>query len=119
MFCKKCGKELSEDTNYCPYCGQEVEKESEDIKDTVKKVTFKDGIIALFNKIFLFSGRSGQAEFNYGLLFLMLVSMFFSHLEIRQIFREDSIRPSLFKLTKVDSVFNILTGLAVAVISIS
>lgn len=49
----------------------------------------------------------------------MLVSMFFSHLEIRQIFREDSIRPSLFKLTKVDSVFNILTGLAVAVISIS
>jgi hypothetical protein len=49
----------------------------------------------------------------------MFVSMFFSHLEIRQIFREDSIRPSLFKWTKVDSVFNVLTGLAVAVISIS
>jgi hypothetical protein len=48
----------------------------------------------------------------------MLVSMILSHLEIRQIFREDSIRPSLFKLTKVDSVFNVLTGLAVAVISI-
>ena len=49
----------------------------------------------------------------------MLVSMYFSHMEIRQIFREDSIRPSLFKLTKVDSVLNVLTGLAVAVISIS
>lgn len=49
----------------------------------------------------------------------MFVSMFFSYLEIRQIFREDSIRPSLFKWTKVDSVFNVLTGLAVAVISIS
>ena len=48
----------------------------------------------------------------------MFVSMFFSHLEIRQIFREDSIRPSLFKWTKVDSVLNVLTGLAVAVISI-
>ena len=48
----------------------------------------------------------------------MLVSMYFSHMEIRQIFREDSIRPSLFKLTKVDSVLNVLTGLAVAVISI-
>lgn len=49
----------------------------------------------------------------------MFVSMFFSHLEIRQIFKEDSIRPSLFKWTKVDSVLNVLTGLAVAVISIS
>ena len=48
----------------------------------------------------------------------MIVSMILSHLEIRQIFREDSIRLSLFKLTKVDSVFNVLTGLAVAVISI-
>ena len=49
----------------------------------------------------------------------MIVSMYFSHLEIGQIFREDAIRPSLFKATKVDSVLNVLTGLAIAVIAIS
>ena len=37
------------------------------------KVTFKDGIKALFDKIFLFKGKSSRSEFNYGLLFLFLV----------------------------------------------
>ena len=49
----------------------------------------------------------------------MAVSIVLSHFEIAQIFREDAIRPSLFKATKVDSVLNVLTGLAVAVIAIS
>ena len=49
----------------------------------------------------------------------MALSMFFSNLEIGQIFREDTIRRSLFKVTKVDSVLNVLTGLGVAIISVA
>ena len=25
LFCKKCGKELPDDSTYCSYCGQKVE----------------------------------------------------------------------------------------------
>ena len=63
---------------------------------------------------------SGLAYWVVALVTLkMIVSMYFSHLEIRQIFREELIRPSLYRVTKVDSVFNVLTGLAVAVITVS
>ena len=49
----------------------------------------------------------------------MILSMYFSHLEICQIFRENQIRPSLYRATKVDSVLNVLTGLGIALIAIS
>ena len=49
----------------------------------------------------------------------MAVSILLSHLEISQIFREDAIRPSFFKLTKVDAAVNVLVGLGVAVIAVS
>jgi hypothetical protein len=49
----------------------------------------------------------------------MAVSILLSHLEISQIFREDAIRPSFFKLTKVDAAVNVLMGLGVAVIAVS
>ena len=29
MFCAKCGKEISEETKFCPYCGAEVKKNAE------------------------------------------------------------------------------------------
>ena len=29
MFCAKCGKEISEETTFCPYCGTEVKKNAE------------------------------------------------------------------------------------------
>ena len=54
-----------------------------------------------------------------GVLAKMAVSMLLSHFEISQIFREDSIRPKFFKLTKVDAAVNILVGLGVAVIAVS
>lgn len=63
---------------------------------------------------------SGVAYWVVGVVALkMIVSMYCSHLEIGQIFKEESIRPSLYWVTKVDSVFNVLTGLAVALILIS
>ena len=54
-----------------------------------------------------------------GVLAKMAVSMLLSHFEISQIFREDSIRPKFFKLTKVDAAVNVLVGLGVAVIAVS
>ena len=82
MYCKKCGMKLSEGVKYCPKCGEVVYEEETVNIDYKKKTTFKDGIVALFNKIFLFEGRSGQAEFNYGLLFLMIVSTVLSSIAI-------------------------------------
>lgn len=63
---------------------------------------------------------SGIAYWVVAVVFVKLsVTMFLSHLEIVQIFKEDAIRPIFFKCTKVDAAVNVLLGLAVAVISVS
>ena len=72
MFCKKCGQEIPEGSKYCPFCGISLEE------NVNNKATFKDGIMALFNKLFIFDGKSSRSEFNYGLLFLMIISSIFS-----------------------------------------
>lgn len=75
MYCKKCGHKLHADDKFCPNCGSfvlDIEKKEESID---KKASFKDGIKALFSKIFLYSGRSSRSEFNFGLLFLFIISM--------------------------------------------
>ena len=54
-----------------------------------------------------------------GVLAKMAVSMLLSHFEISQIFKENSIRPKFFKITKVDAAVNVLMGLGVAVIAVS
>ena len=77
MFCRKCGKELPDDSKFCPYCGMSVNLENEEINYTpsYKKITFKEAVVALFNRFFVFKGTTGQREFNYGLLFMILISM--------------------------------------------
>lgn len=77
MFCRKCGKELPSDSKFCPYCGMIVNLENEEINHTpsYKKITFKEAIVALFNRMFVFKGKTGQREFNYGLLFMILITM--------------------------------------------
>ena len=77
MFCRKCGKELPDDSKFCPYCGMSVNLENEEINYTpsYKKITFKEAVVALFNRFFVFKGTTGQREFNYGLLFMILVTM--------------------------------------------
>lgn len=63
---------------------------------------------------------SGLAYWVVGLVFGKLaLTMVLSQFELVQIFKEDSIRPSFYKLTKVDAAVNVLLGLFVAVISIS
>ena len=71
MYCRKCGQEIPNDSKFCPVCG-------EYLGEGYKRVTFKDGTMALFNKLFVFEGKSSRSEFNYGLLFLMLASMVMS-----------------------------------------
>ena len=77
MFCRKCGKELPDDSKFCPYCGLIVNLGNEEINNTpsYKKITFKEAVVALFNRMFVFKGTTGQREFNYGLLFMILVTM--------------------------------------------
>ena len=70
VFCNRCGAEIPEGSNYCPKCGQMLGNGF----GYRKKTTFKDGIVALFNKLFLFEGKSSRSEFNYGYLFLIIIS---------------------------------------------
>lgn len=96
MYCRKCGNQIPNDSKFCIYCGEEVKTDETDNvnfepnvegeqyyqEQVVERVTFKSGIKALFNKLFVFEGRSGRAEFNYGLLFLFLLSMALSTLTL-------------------------------------
>ena len=72
MICKKCGQEIPEGSKYCPFCGVCI------VEEGISNSTFKDGMMALFNKLFIFEGKSSRSEFNYGLLFLMIISSIFS-----------------------------------------
>ena len=77
MYCRNCGKELQEGSKFCPYCGTAVEVEAEYHYSVPvsKKVSFKESIIALFNRFFVFEGTSSQREFNFGLLFLIIITI--------------------------------------------
>ena len=79
MYCTNCGHKNDENANFCQQCGAPLRKtENVDVKRVInrpKLVTFKDGIKALFEKIFLFKGLTSRAEFNYGLLFLMIIGV--------------------------------------------
>lgn len=75
MYCKNCGKEIPDNSVYCTYCGTLVGESA--IKGDVKpeeKITFKDAIKALFTRFFVFEGKTGQREFNFGFLFLIIIS---------------------------------------------
>ena len=85
MQCPKCGKELFDDAKYCPFCGTKLEIIE---NETKKTATFKEGIVALFSKFFLFNGRSSRSEFNYGFLFLVILSTISSMFFVSQEFLE-------------------------------
>lgn len=70
MNCKNCGNEINNGDKFCTYCGHPVNNEPEK-----KGATFSDGIKAVFGKTFVFSGKSSRSEFNFGLLFIYLISI--------------------------------------------
>ncbi len=74
MFCRKCGKEIPNDASFCPFCGETVNFNGtySEVK-AEKKITFKEAVAIIFNRIFVFNGRTGQREFNYGFLFLIII----------------------------------------------
>lgn len=99
MYCRKCGNEIPEGSNYCPNCGEPINNLNE--TRSSNKATFKEGIIALFNKLFLFEGRSSRSEFNYGFLFLVIISsvlsMFSVFPEISDILLQAELNPELIE----------------------
>ena len=105
MYCRKCGNEIPDGSNYCPNCGEPVNDLNETIPSSQasssSQATFKEGIIALFNKLFLFEGRSSRSEFNYGFLFLVIISsvlsMFSVSSEISDILLQAELNPELIE----------------------
>ena len=78
MYCTKCGHQINEGDKFCPNCGQAVgviDINDEGVVLVKRRATFKEGIQALFSKTFVFSGKTSRSEFNFGALFLYLVSM--------------------------------------------
>lgn len=54
MYCRNCGKEIKENTNYCPYCGYAYKK-SEDGNKTEGYTEKKDNILQEVDKLSHFS----------------------------------------------------------------
>jgi uncharacterized membrane protein YhaH (DUF805 family) len=86
MFCRKCGNEIKDGDRFCAKCGEPVEvidvTSDEEVVLPRKKATFTQGIAALFSKTFSFKGTSSRSEFNYGLLFIYLISTVVSSMVI-------------------------------------
>ena len=85
MYCKHCGTQIDDEAKYCPSCGAPIEGETpqEEFfgdsngytpKEEPRKATFKEGIVDLFKRFFVFNGESTRSLFNYGILFIMLTS---------------------------------------------
>lgn len=94
MFCKHCGKEIKDGDKFCSNCGAKVvedevnnwevidEEEVVNAFNGEKRAGFKDGIKALFSKTFSFKGTSNRSEFNFGLLFIIIITSVISMIVI-------------------------------------
>lgn len=40
MYCQKCGKEIPNDSNLCPYCGASLKNQTENKPPKKKKVVY-------------------------------------------------------------------------------
>ena len=43
MICSRCGYEISDHAAYCPYCGQTVQKEEPDMRESMSRGTAYEG----------------------------------------------------------------------------
>lgn len=89
MRCPNCNAEIDDDAVFCTYCGAKIDATEKAVIEPIVeettteteeelptgKATFKEGIVALFTKIFQFKGKTRRSEFNFGLLFLILIGI--------------------------------------------
>lgn len=76
MICKSCGHEMEEGLSFCPNCGKPINVEATvKVLPKTTKTTFGSAIVALFTKMFVFKGKSKRLEFNFGLLFIYIISV--------------------------------------------
>lgn len=69
MKCSNCGRVISDDSQFCEYCGTKLTKDS-------ATITFKEAISFCFHKYATFSGRASRAEYWWFFFFNFLVSFF-------------------------------------------
>lgn len=53
MYCPKCGKEIDDNDNFCPFCGGEVSKKEVETAKIEKKNTSEGNALKLVAKIFM------------------------------------------------------------------
>ncbi|MCQ2105677.1 MAG: hypothetical protein MJZ26_07785 [Fibrobacter sp.] len=94
-----------------------AESESDD-SSVMKTNMFLTGTLSLTFVVLTYF--SGFAPWVVALLaFKMVVTVFLSHQEIIRILKNNEIDPGFFKVSKIDYLVNILTGIAVAVILVA
>ena len=94
-----------------------VETESKDSEIKMSN-TFLTGVLSVIFVVLLY--LSGLAYWVVAVVAAkMVVTCILSNKELNMILTSDSVDQNFFKVSKVDSVINILTGLAVAVILIA
>ncbi len=94
-----------------------VETESKDSEIKMSN-TFLTGVLSVIFVVLLY--LSGLAYWVVAVVAAkMVITCILSNKELNMILTSDSVDQNFFKVSKVDSVINILTGLAVAVILIA
>ena len=80
MFCQKCGKENTDNVNFCGSCGANIAP-SNTVATVMasaslpsEKMTFGQAIATCFAKYFDFKGRASRPEFWWVYLFTTLLS---------------------------------------------
>lgn len=68
MFCKYCGKEISENSKFCRYCGKEI------LNETKSKIVPEDKLKSL-SKIYKAAGNSSIALSIFGLVLSTFINL--------------------------------------------
>ena len=75
-FCSKCGKEVTEEMNVCPYCGNPLKVIPSSMAVPVSRVTVatkNSGLAAVLSLLIPGAGQMYSGQIGRGLLFLFIV----------------------------------------------
>lgn len=75
MFCSNCGKEIQENTQFCPYCGKNVNQSPRPVVEKVKVILDPSEVVDAKQPTDSSKSFSGQGK-TIGLV-LMIVSIIF------------------------------------------